>query len=70
MSDKTQDVTILEDDVCLSDLAFLVDITKYLADLNIKLQRKELLVHNVFECISAFILKLDLPLKQMEQKQI
>src|SRR6218665_3624275 len=46
------------------------DITKYLADLNIKLQRKELLVQNKFECISAFILKLDLLLKQMEQKKI
>jgi len=51
-------------------LAFLADITKYLADFNIKLQGKELLVHTMFVCISAFILKLDLLLKQMKQKQI
>jgi len=72
MSDKSKDVTFLEDDVWLSDLAFLVDITKYLADLNIKLQGNELLVHNMFECvnISAFTLKLDLLLKQMAQKKI
>ena len=36
--------------------------------MNIKLQGKELLVQNKFECISAFILKL--LLKQMEQEKI
>ena len=43
-----------------------------MADLNIKLQGNELLVHNMFECvnISAFTLKLDLLLKQMAQKKI
>jgi len=68
ISDKRKDVTFLEDDLWLSDLAFLVDITKYWADLNIKLQGKELLIQNKFECISAFILKL--LLKQMEQEKI
>src|SRR6218665_4016455 len=72
MSDKTQDVTILEDDVCLSDLAFLVDITKYLSDLNNEYQASSSFITclSVSECISAFILKLDLLLKHMEQKQI
>ena len=45
-----------------------MDITKYWAELNIKLQGKELLVLNKFECISAFILKLRL--NQMEQEKI
>jgi len=38
MSDKRKDVTFVEDDVWPTNLAFLVNITKYLADLNIKHQ--------------------------------
>jgi len=39
MPDKRNDVTFHEGDVWLSDSAFLVDITKYLAGFNIKLQK-------------------------------
>ncbi|KAI6647016.1 General transcription factor II-I repeat domain-containing protein 2A-like [Oopsacas minuta] len=40
MTIKEKDVSFLDDDQWLNDLAFLVDITKYLADLNLKLHEE------------------------------
>ena len=41
MKSKEKDVSFIENEHWLNDLAFLVDITKYLAELNVKLQGKE-----------------------------
>ena len=46
-----------------------MDITKYLADLNLKLQGKEQFVNKMFEYISALILKLNLLKEQLAQKK-
>ena len=49
MKSKEKDVSFMEDDQWLNDLAFLVDITKYLAELNGKLQGKEHCVNKLYE---------------------
>ena len=48
MKSKKKDVNSMEDDQWLNDLAFLVDITKYLAELNVKLQGKEQCVNKLY----------------------
>lgn len=63
-------MSFMIDDQRLNDLAFLVDITKYLSDLNIKLQGKDQLVHKLCEHIKAFIQKLRLLQKQLVVKKI
>ena len=60
MTIKGKDVSFLDDDQWLNDLAFLVDITKYLADLNVKLQGRNQFVNNLYEHVKAFISKLQL----------
>ena len=42
MKEKGQDVTFFDDNRFLTDLAFLVDITQHLSDLNLKLQSKNI----------------------------
>jgi len=42
------------------DLAFLVDITTHLNELNVRFQGKNQLISNVFQIITAFELKLKL----------
>ncbi|XP_069492317.1 general transcription factor II-I repeat domain-containing protein 2A-like [Ambystoma mexicanum] len=68
MTNKGKDVTFLEDASWLNDLAFLVDITKYLSDLNIKLQGKEQFVNKLYEHIQSFVHKLELFQKQLNEK--
>ncbi|XP_067873337.1 general transcription factor II-I repeat domain-containing protein 2A-like [Heterodontus francisci] len=41
MTSKGKDVSFMDDDEWLNDLVFLVDITKFLADLNVKRQGKD-----------------------------
>ena len=60
----------MEDDQWLNDLAFLVDITKYLAELNVKLQGKEQYVNKLYEHVQAFIQKLELIQKQSINKKV
>ncbi|KAI6652455.1 General transcription factor II-I repeat domain-containing protein 2A-like [Oopsacas minuta] len=60
MTIKGKDVSFLDDDQWLNDLAFLVDITKYLADLNLKLQGRKQFVNNLYEHVKALINKLQL----------
>ncbi|CAD1468720.1 unnamed protein product [Heterotrigona itama] len=43
-----------EDKEWICDFAFLVDITRHLNDLNIKLQGKSQFIHNMFDKINAF----------------
>lgn len=70
MASKGKDVSYFEDIQWINDLAFLVDITKYLSDLNLKLQGKDLLANQQFENIQAFTKKIDLLQTQMRTKNI
>ena len=55
---KGKDVSFMDDDdECSNDLAFLVAITKYLADLNVKLQGKDQFVSKLYEHVQTFIQK-------------
>ena len=60
MESKHQNVVFLSDENWLNDLPFLTDITQHLSDLNLRLQRKNQLVNQVFEHIFAFEMKLEL----------
>ncbi|KAI6655716.1 General transcription factor II-I repeat domain-containing protein 2A-like [Oopsacas minuta] len=57
---KEKDLSLMEDDQWLNDLAFLVDITKYLAELKVKLLGKEHCVNKLYEHVQTFIQKLEL----------
>uniref|UniRef100_A0A6P7FKW7 General transcription factor II-I repeat domain-containing protein 2A-like n=1 Tax=Diabrotica virgifera virgifera TaxID=50390 RepID=A0A6P7FKW7_DIAVI len=70
LENKGQEIDFLTDEQWLADLAFLVDITKYLSDLNLKLQGKDQLCTQLYEHIQAFTKKLILLEKQLEQKQL
>jgi hypothetical protein len=41
LESKVQDVSTLSDPIWLEDLSFMVDITKHLSNLNLKLQGKD-----------------------------
>uniref|UniRef100_A0A8C4X0U4 General transcription factor II-I repeat domain-containing protein 2-like n=1 Tax=Eptatretus burgeri TaxID=7764 RepID=A0A8C4X0U4_EPTBU len=60
MEAKQHPVTELEDPDWLRDLAFLVDITTHLNILNCSLQRHDMLVHQLYSTVCAFIIKLRL----------
>ena len=60
MESKGQDISFLKDIAWLNDFAFLTDITHHLSELNVKLQRKDQLVHTMIEHISSFQAKLQL----------
>ncbi|XP_050516254.1 general transcription factor II-I repeat domain-containing protein 2B-like [Diabrotica virgifera virgifera] len=70
LENKGQEIDFLTDEQWLADLAFLVDITKYLSDLNLKLQGKDQLCTQLYEHIQAFTKMLILLEKQLEQKQL
>jgi len=55
---KKQDITLFCDTVCLQDLSFMVDITKQLSDLNLKLQEKNYIITNMCDQVNAFKRKL------------
>ena len=54
MTNKGKYVSFMDDE-WLNDLAFLVDITKYLADLNVKLQGKDQFVNKLYEHVQMLI---------------
>ena len=60
----------MEDDHWLNDLTFLVDITKYLTELNVKLQGKEQYVNKLYEHVEAFFQKLEFILKQLINEKV
>jgi len=70
LSSKGKEIDFLNDNVWLNDLAFLVDITKLLADLNVKLQGKDQLANKMYEQVLAFSQKLQLLQKQMSLKEV
>ncbi|XP_029647136.1 general transcription factor II-I repeat domain-containing protein 2A-like [Octopus sinensis] len=54
-----------DDDKWMNDFSFLVDITHKLNELNVRLQGKEKLIHNLFGEMTAFQKKLDLWITQI-----
>ena len=69
MINKGKDVCFPDDDTWLNDLAFLVDMTKFLAELKVRLQGKDQLVHKLFEHVVTFIQKLKLIQSQLVLKK-
>ena len=69
MANKGKDVAFLDDNFWLNDLAFLIDMTKCMAELNVRLQGKDQLVHKLYEHVT-FTEKLRLIQKQMVQKKV
>ena len=57
----------MSDPALLSDLASLVDISKYVNVLNIKLQGRDQLINKLFEHVYAFEVKLRLWVGQLKQ---
>ncbi|UYV80747.1 hypothetical protein LAZ67_19001588 [Cordylochernes scorpioides] len=51
---KNQDITLFSDQVWLQDFSFMVEITKYLSDLNLKLQGKDQIITNMCDQVNAF----------------
>ena len=70
MINKGKDVCFLDDDTWLNDLAFLVDMTKFLAELNVRLQGKDQLVPKLYAHIVTFIQKLKLIQSQLVLKKV
>ena len=64
---KGKDASFLDDDQWL---AFMVNITKYLMELNLKLQGKRQFVNNLYEHVKEFINKLQLFHQQFNLKKI
>ncbi|ESN99372.1 hypothetical protein HELRODRAFT_66579, partial [Helobdella robusta] len=60
----------LDDNFWLNNLAFLIDMTKCMAELNVRPQGKYQLVYRLYEHIVTFIEKLKLVQKQMVQKKV
>jgi hypothetical protein len=55
---KCEQIIVLSDPKWINDLAFLVDITRYLKELNTKLQGKDQLITDLFSHINALKVKL------------
>lgn len=60
METKGKPVAEFEDEDWILDLAFLVDVTEHLNDLNLRLQGRNQLINNMFQTITAFERKLKL----------
>ena len=60
MESKTKFVPELDDENWLTDLAFLVDLTAHLNELNMRLQGENQLINTMFQTITAFEMKLKL----------
>ncbi|XP_065658130.1 general transcription factor II-I repeat domain-containing protein 2A-like [Hydra vulgaris] len=65
---KGKDTSLLENIDCLNDLAFLIDMTQMLMELNLKLQGRDQLISKLFENVETFVLKLKLLKQQLSSK--
>ncbi|XP_045501701.1 general transcription factor II-I repeat domain-containing protein 2-like [Colias croceus] len=66
MLNKDKAIPQFGDEAWLSDFGFLVDITAHLNDLNKKLQGKDNMVHELFDALKAFEVKLELWINQLK----
>jgi len=60
----------LEDNEWVQDLAFMVDITEHLNHLNAKMQGRNKLVTEFYDCIRAFQMKLQLFERQLAERNL
>ena len=60
MASKGNPIFAFDDAEWICDLAFLVDITSHLNELNFRLQRKGQLIKCMFDHVKAFLVKLSL----------
>lgn len=67
MDMKNKPVEELNNEAWISDLAFMVDITSHLSDLNIKMQGKNMMISEFITVIQSFLSKLSLWEKQLEK---
>ncbi|UYV66823.1 hypothetical protein LAZ67_4003005 [Cordylochernes scorpioides] len=67
---KNQDITLFSDQVWLQDFSFIVDITKHLSDLNLKLQGKDQIITNMCDQVNAFKCKLVFWEKQLKNEDL
>ncbi|UYV78648.1 hypothetical protein LAZ67_16002269 [Cordylochernes scorpioides] len=67
---KNKDITLFSDQVWLQDFSFMVDITKHLSDLNLKLQGKDQIITNMCDQVNAFKCKLVLWEKQLKNEDL
>ncbi|XP_065658838.1 general transcription factor II-I repeat domain-containing protein 2B-like [Hydra vulgaris] len=65
---KGKNKILLETIDCLNDLAFLIDMTQMLMELNLKLQGKDQLFSKLFENVETFVLKLKILKQQLSSK--
>lgn len=67
LTEKGNNIPELSNFKWISELAFLVDITSYLNELNITLQGKGKLINELFTEIKSFQLKIKLFISQLEK---
>jgi hypothetical protein len=68
MTEKGKTVPLLSDDKWILQFAFLVDITTYLNELNLKIQGKGKLLSDMFSDVEAFEMKLKLLHKHINEQ--
>lgn len=66
MINKEKPVDEFNDPTWVSDLAFCADITMHLNILNQRLQNQDNLIHNLFDCVKSFEMKLDIWKNQLK----
>ena len=67
---KGKDIHELSDVNWIADLAFAVDVTAFLNELNTKLQGKDLFVHEMYSLVKAFMRKLQLLSSQLQDNTL
>lgn len=67
---KGRDTPELSDADWMADLAFAVDVTALINELNTKLQGKGLFVHEMYSLVTAFMRKLKFLSSQLEGNTI
>lgn len=67
---KGRHVPEFDDIFWIADLAFLVDLTSHLSDLNIKMQGKDMIVNEFYTHIKAFMTKLSLWRDQLKSNNL
>lgn len=70
LDNKGQETTLFKDENWIQDLAFAVDMTGHLNDLNVKLQGRNQLVTTLFDNVRAFKTKLSLWLSQLKTENL
>lgn len=70
LKEKGKDTSMLENLTWISELAFCVDILKYINEINIKLQGKNQLISDMYFHIKSFEIKLKLLKSHIEKNEL